>query len=127
MISGVLLSFYFLSKNDHNLDRNYSFKEILDSKSFAGAKGAQEYAELIYKDVLTGKVELSKLAAAKDQVLQKMQSRSSNFSFVEEGPDNVGGRTRGIAIDPNNDNIMFAGSVSGGLFKRHLLSIQLRQ
>ena len=117
MISSVLLSFYFLSKNDYNLHRNYSFKEILDSKSFAGAKGAQEYAELIYKDVLTGKVELSKLAAAKDQVLQKMQTRSTNFSFVEEGPDNVGGRTRGIAIDPNNDNIMLAGSVSGGLFK----------
>ena len=71
----------------------------------------------MYKDVVTGKVELAKLAAAKDQVLQRMQSRSTNLNFVEEGPDNVGGRTRGIAIHPNDDNVMYAGSVSGGLFK----------
>ena len=46
-----------------------------------------------------------------------MQTRSTNLSFIEEGPDNVGGRTRGIAIDPNDDDVMFSGSVSGGLFK----------
>ena len=113
----AVVSLYSLSKNDNNISRKYSFKEISDSKAFAGAKGAQEYAELIYKDVVTGKVELAKLAAAKDQVLQRMQSRSTNFNFVEEGPDNVGGRTRGIAIHPNDDNVMYAGSVSGGLFK----------
>ena len=117
MFLGVVVSLYTLSKNDNNISRKYSFKEISDSKAFAGAKGAQEYAELMYKDVVTGKVELAKLAAAKDQVLQRMQSRSTNLSFVEEGPDNVGGRTRGIAIHPNDDNVMYAGSVSGGLFK----------
>ena len=117
MFLGVSILLYTLLKNDNNISRNYSFKEILDSKSFAGSKGAQEYAELMYKDVVTGKVELSKLAAAKAQVLQGMQSRSTNLNFIEEGPDNVGGRTRGIAIDPNNESIMYAGSVSGGLFK----------
>jgi len=117
MFLGVVMTFYTLSKNDNNISRKYSFKEISDSKAFAGAKGAQEYAELMYKDVVTGQVELAKLAAAKDQVLQRMQSRSTNLNFVEEGPDNVGGRTRGIAIHPNDDNIMYAGSVSGGLFK----------
>ena len=113
MFLGVVITFYTLSKNDNNIFRKYSFKEISDTKAFAGAKGAQEYAELMYKDVVTGKVELAKLAAAKDQVLQRMQSRSTNLSFVEEGPDNVGGRTRGIAIHPNDDNVMYAGSVSG--------------
>jgi hypothetical protein len=114
---GVVLSFYTLSNKENNISRKYSFNEISDSKAFSGAKGAQEYTELVYKDVVTGKIELSKLAVAKDQVLQRMQSKSTNFSFVEEGPDNVGGRTRGIAIDPNDDNIMYSGSVSGGLFK----------
>jgi hypothetical protein len=113
----VVLSFYTLSNKENNISRKYSFNEISDSKAFSGAKGAQEYTELVYKDVVTGKIELSKLAVAKDQVLQRMQSKSTNFSFVEEGPDNVGGRTRGIAIDPNDDNIMYSGSVSGGLFK----------
>ena len=46
-----------------------------------------------------------------------MRLRSTSLGFVEEGPDNVGGRTRAIAMDPNDNNILFAGSVSGGLFK----------
>ena len=45
-----------------------------------------------------------------------MMSKNSNISFVEEGPDNVGGRTRSIAVDPNQPKTMFAGSVTGGLF-----------
>jgi len=33
------------------------------------------------------------------------------------GPGNVGGRTRGIVIDPQNPNIMFAGGATGGIWK----------
>ena len=39
-----------------------------------------------YKDVITGKVEVAKLAQAKDEVLQKMRLRSTSLGFVEEGP-----------------------------------------
>src|ERR1051326_4999152 len=30
------------------------------------------------------------------------------------GPGNIGGRTRAFVFDPTNDNIMYAGGVSGG-------------
>lgn len=43
-------------------------------------------------------------------------SGSSN-SFVPRGPNNVAGRTRAIAIDVTDNNVMFAGSVSGGVFR----------
>ncbi len=33
------------------------------------------------------------------------------------GPDNVGGRTRAILIDKDNPNILYAGAVSGGIWK----------
>ena len=33
------------------------------------------------------------------------------------GPGNVGGRTRGLLIDPSNANIMYAAGVSGGVWK----------
>ena len=33
------------------------------------------------------------------------------------GPENVGGRTRGLAIHPQNSNIMWAGGATGGLWK----------
>jgi hypothetical protein len=33
------------------------------------------------------------------------------------GPGNVGGRTRALLIDPNDSNVMYAGAVSGGVWK----------
>jgi len=96
--------------------RNYTFKNIKDSKAQASANDAIEYNNSLYRDVITNKIETSKLAAAKDEVRQRMMSRSTNLAFIEEGPDNVGGRTRAIAMHPDNSEIMFAGSVSGGLF-----------
>jgi len=47
---------------------------------------------------------------------QSNQNRATALNWTEEGPDNVGGRTRAICIDRNDANHVFAGSVSGGLF-----------
>ncbi|WP_291865411.1 T9SS type A sorting domain-containing protein [Maribacter sp.] len=43
---------------------------------------------------------------------------NSKYSkWKNRGPGNVGGRTRALAIDRNNENIIFAGGVSGGLWR----------
>ncbi|WP_298314633.1 T9SS type A sorting domain-containing protein [uncultured Aquimarina sp.] len=39
------------------------------------------------------------------------------FSWKNRGPFNVGGRTRALAIDSRNENIILAGGVSGGLWR----------
>lgn len=41
----------------------------------------------------------------------------ATFNWGDHGPDNIGGRTRAIVIDKTDDNHMYAGSVSGGLFE----------
>jgi photosystem II stability/assembly factor-like uncharacterized protein len=41
----------------------------------------------------------------------------SPTSWTSRGPQNVGGRTRSLLIDPNNPNTMYAGAVSGGVWK----------
>ena len=115
LLLAVLISFLNISEKETN--RTYLYKNVKSSQDIASANDAIEYNNNLYKDVITGKVETNKLALAKDAVLQKMRLRSTSLGFVEEGPDNVGGRTRAIAMDPNNNNILFAGSVSGGLFK----------
>lgn len=38
-------------------------------------------------------------------------------TWRQEGPNNIGGRINAIAIDPTDDNIMYAGAASGGVFK----------
>ncbi|CAN1555757.1 Secretion system C-terminal sorting domain [Flavobacteriaceae bacterium] len=47
-----------------------------------------------------------------------------NNSWVERGPSNVGGRTRAIMYDPNDATreTVFAGGVSGGLWKNTAIS-----
>ena len=38
-------------------------------------------------------------------------------NWVHRGPFNVGGRTRALAIDVTNEDILFAGGASGGMFR----------
>ncbi len=49
---------------------------------------------------------------------------ASDNSWVERGPTNVGGRTRAILFDPNDatNETVFAGGVSGGLWKNTNIS-----
>jgi hypothetical protein len=41
----------------------------------------------------------------------------SSGSWTSRGPQNAGGRTRSLLIDPNAPTTMYAGSVSGGIWK----------
>lgn len=45
------------------------------------------------------------------------QSKSSKNLWRPRGPFNVGGRTRALAIDLKNENIILAGGVSGGMWR----------
>jgi hypothetical protein len=58
---------------------------------------------------------------AREQVQSRKGARSSaantTLLWTEMGPDNVGGRTRAILIDKDNSNLIYAGGVSGGLWK----------
>jgi Dockerin type I domain len=54
--------------------------------------------------------------------MERVKFRATNRSVTpitwnERGPDNVGGRTRAILVDRTNPNNVFAGSVSGGLWR----------
>jgi photosystem II stability/assembly factor-like uncharacterized protein len=53
--------------------------------------------------------------AAKGLSLQKSTAGQLNWEF--QGPGNVGGRLRGLMVHPNNPNILYVGSVSGGVWK----------
>ena len=48
---------------------------------------------------------------------QKRSASLQSFDWISRGPTSTGGRTRAIAIDADNERIMLAGSVSGGLWR----------
>lgn len=41
------------------------------------------------------------------------------MGWIDQGPDNIGGRTRAICVDRNDVNHIYAGGVSGGLWESY--------
>lgn len=46
-----------------------------------------------------------------------LKSTNTQMNWLEMGPSNIGGRTRALLIDKDNSNLIFAGSVGGGIWK----------
>ena len=66
-----------------------------NGKEAKGADEALEWLKARYVDVQTGQqVSDAKLLEIRKRVAQ--MDRSKNITFTEEGPDNIGGRTRAI-------------------------------
>ena len=71
-----------------------------------------------------------KVAQLQKELLQKQNNLSkppgdhTENKWISRGPNNVAGRTRALMFDPNDatDNTVFAGSVSGGLWKNSDIS-----
>jgi len=76
---------------------------------------AAEWLKARYIDVTTGQPVTAEVLAQIQQEIGKMKT-SKTISFTEQGPDNIGGRTRAVQPDRTNINRVWAGGVSGGLF-----------
>jgi hypothetical protein len=101
--------------------RKYSEVEVASEKpaAYSGIEARQEYWQQLHANINTGLVDPKDFSEVFSK-LEKMSSYKKNstlLSFIEEGPDNVGGRTRAIVVDKKNSNIIYAGSITGGLFK----------
>lgn len=84
-----------------------------------GAQGAMEYMQMLKKNYYTGQVELSDIMESR-RALKKYsgnRSKSNDMTWNSLGPDNIGGRTRAIWLNPNNNNHLVGGAVSGGLWQ----------
>ncbi|MEN9699133.1 MAG: hypothetical protein RLZZ301_331 [Bacteroidota bacterium] len=76
---------------------------------------AMAWLKARYIDVTTGQPVSSEKLMQIEKDIRKMK-KSKSIVFESMGPDNIGGRTRAICIDRTNNNRVWAGGVSGGLF-----------
>jgi len=95
---------------------DYSPREKRASGSFLDAV---EYHKILRGNIGTGRFEpgdYTQLAHVVNEFDRSQSAeRSVDMSWWEMGPNNIGGRTRAIlAVD---NNLIFCGSVSGGLYK----------
>jgi hypothetical protein len=79
--------------------------------------GAAEYYRLIKSNLYTGQIENDDIQRMNKALEKKGRSKSLGLEWESMGPTNVGGRTRAILTSNDNPDIVFAGGVSGGLFK----------
>ncbi|MFT7150144.1 MAG: hypothetical protein ACI82Q_002009, partial [Nonlabens sp.] len=135
------------SKKDYNISSRsteaksvipvpYEYKEEgseIERNSNPKARAEFEFNQL--KDPKTGKIpaliRVKELEFARQNLVretvsgiarsQRAGSNQSNATqkatFENFGPVNIGGRTRGIAIDAADENILLAGGVSGGVWR----------
>lgn len=85
------------------------------AKSEASAAGAAAYLHSLRANQVTGEVNQEDIQSAIES-LKNMPESSLGLTWAERGPDNRGGRTRGLAINPTNPAEMYTGGVSGGLY-----------
>ncbi len=64
-----------------------------------------------------GKIDSTDIQQQMSKTYGGEASKKKYFYFRNRGPANVGGRTRALALDMKNENIVFAGGVSGGLWR----------
>ena len=88
---------------------------------------------LLSMDPATGMPDINGLKSIRENLINShAQDLASNRTpgdaidnqWIERGPNNVGGRTRAVMFDPNDPTkeTVFAGSVSGGLWKNTAIS-----
>jgi len=85
-----------------------------------GANGMIEWLKSQRGDYQTGEINYEYVKEVEKQVYAQRNAKQSNefeLKWEEMGPDKIGGRTRAILIDKNNTQNIYAGSVSGGLWK----------
>jgi hypothetical protein len=102
----------------NNQEENSSYAPRLNADSQSN-EGRAEYMHMLRQDPATGLVDQSLVNQARNEVISRSKTKSKSslgMNWIQQGPDNVGGRTRALLIDRNNSNVLYAGSVTGGLF-----------
>ncbi|CAA0198279.1 Protein of unknown function precursor containing a C-terminal secretion signal [Tenacibaculum maritimum] len=143
LAAGIATTSLFLNKENTNelREKHANFlrshpyqKSMLLSKKERKAKGLppnafieQEY--LSEMDPATGKtspVNVFKVREVlnKERVGRRVPGDGDDNSWIERGPNNVSGRVRAAIFDPNDatNETVFAGGVSGGLWKNTKIS-----
>ncbi|MBC7873528.1 MAG: hypothetical protein H7Y01_06020, partial [Ferruginibacter sp.] len=114
----LLTIILFLSCNDRSQTESNFPSEEMD-----GMEEAMRQEFLMTRDPALNIIPNERLVSAKDfmesLVTASNTARTTALGWQERGPSNIGGRTRGMLIDKRDatGNTVFAGSVSGGLFK----------
>lgn len=84
-----------------------------------GAQGAMEYQNEIKKNYFTGQVEYEDILETRRAMTKysRKKGKDNDMEWRTLGPDNIGGRTRALWLNPENNNHLIGGAITGGLWQ----------
>ncbi|UTW65081.1 T9SS type A sorting domain-containing protein [bacterium SCSIO 12643] len=137
-ILGLSITIYWTNKTETNASKRIAYEAFLKDHPYSAPVDylkvsktpKHDRPDLAYRqDFLatmnpqTGRPEAEKLIPIREMIhslkssAQSHRAPGSNTSpWTSRGPNNIGGRTRAVAWDPNVNNKVWAGGVSGGLW-----------
>ncbi|MDW8302946.1 MAG: hypothetical protein RML38_10835, partial [Bacteroidia bacterium] len=122
IISGLALllvgCFFYLD----NIKEGVQFvpKKANKLKKAQRIDGAIEFWKQIRNNEITGEIPHGAYQRAYEQMAKysrMYKTEALNINWENIGPTNMAGRVRGIMVDPDHPNRVYAGSVSGGLYR----------
>ena len=100
-------------------DADYSYEDKASS-----IRGAVEFYHMVRNNQFTGMLRpddqqraLAGIREMKDAAPARSKTQASDYQWQFLGPDNVGGRTRDMIIDKDDNQLLLVGSVGGGVFR----------
>lgn len=121
IIISVLLIFLFSDFENRTIQFEIDLKPSKSEFGIEDLAGRLAYEQLITANPATGEVpagiRVQELAFARSVDTQLTRARTHALTITSAGPSNVGGRTRALALDVRDENVIIAGGVSGGLWK----------
>ena len=93
------------------LRAEYDWQRLKDPKSGKIPENIE------WKEMEFAKSAQSGLSRARFDLSPFMEPGDQSSPWINRGPFNVGGRTRALAIDRTDENVILAGGVSGGLWR----------
>ena len=117
---GVVTIGSFATSHFSKKEGAYAFQKLSVSSEFQKPDGMKMWWDAHHIDEETGLVattEKIQQGHEEARLIRASQPRVDAFAWTEQGPENFGGRTRALCVDRTNEEHVYAGSVSGGLFE----------
>jgi hypothetical protein len=118
----AVIALYSMSNAGHKVNGYLGDADAIGTEADANERMNYEWQML--RDPATGKIpahvrdrELAYAATLPGDGIFNVLGKTTAVSWDMRGPWNVGGRTRAMAIDASNENILLAGSCSGGMWR----------
>lgn len=113
IISGLILADFSVKEENMYVPRNNN-EEVFETS----INGAASWQAKRRNNLLTGTIDIRDIETAMEQIaLLKKQKNGMDLEWEDMGPSNIGGRCRALLIDKNDPTVMYAGGISGGLWK----------